>query len=261
MTSILVLLVAVMIAVSATTTNAAVKTEDVEYKDGDVVLQGIMAYDDKFKGPRPVVVVGHEWWGINDYISGRVKQLAEMGYFAFAADIYGKGVRPKTMQEAQTESGKFRGKTDLIRSRMNIALQTALKNPMADKNKIAAIGFCFGGGAVIELAESGAPLLGTVSFHGSLPTHNPADAKNIKGRVLVLHGGSDPAVNLDVVNTFEKQLKDAGVMWQTVIYGDAVHAFTNPNAGNDPSKGSAYNAEAAKKSWEEMKEFLAEVFK
>jgi dienelactone hydrolase len=140
-----------------------------------------------------------------------------------------------------------------MRSRANAGLEVLRNHPLADVNRIAAIGYCFGGTVVLEMARSGAELAGVVSFHGGLSTPNPSDAKNIKGKVLVLHGADDPAVPPDQVIAFQDELRKAGVDWQMVSYGGAVHSFTNPEAGNDPSRGAAYNEKADKRSWEAMK--------
>jgi len=148
-----------------------------------------------------------------------------------------------------------------MRARANAGLEVLKKHPLTDVNRIAAIGYCFGGTVVLEMARSGAELAGVVSFHGGLSTPNPSDAKNIKGKVLVLHGADDPAVPPDQVIAFQDELRKAGVDWQMVSYGGAVHSFTNPEAGNDPSRGAAYNEKADKRSWEAMKTFFGEIFK
>ncbi|PIV21263.1 MAG: dienelactone hydrolase [Deltaproteobacteria bacterium CG03_land_8_20_14_0_80_45_14] len=243
----------ILISVGTVNAQAALRTEVVEYKHGDVVLEGYLAYDDAVKGKRPSIIVVHEWWGLNPYARMRTGQLAKLGYIAFAIDIYGKGVRAKDPAEAGTLSGIYRGNRPLMRSRANAGLEVLRNHPLADVNRIAAIGYCFGGTVVLEMARSGAELAGVVSFHGGLSTPNPSDAKNIKGKVLVLHGADDPAVPPDQVIAFQDELRKAGVDWQMVSYGGAVHSFTNPDAGNDPSKGAAYNEKADKRSWEAMK--------
>ena len=243
----------ILISVGTVNAQAALRTEVVEYKHGDVVLEGYLAYDDAVKGKRPSIIVVHEWWGLNPYARMRTGQLAKLGYIAFAIDIYGKGVRAKDPAEAGTLSGIYTGNRPLMRSRANAGLEVLRNHPLADVNRIAAIGYCFGGTVVLEMARSGAELAGVVSFHGGLSTPNPSDAKNIKGKVLVLHGADDPAVPPDQVIAFQDELRKAGVDWQMVSYGGAVHSFTNPDAGNDPSKGAAYNEKADKRSWEAMK--------
>jgi dienelactone hydrolase len=199
--------------------------------------------------------------GISDDTKKRATEIASLGYVAFAADIYGKGARPKTPQEAGALAGKFKGDRALLRARINAALDVLKKNAHVEGSKIGAMGYCFGGTTALELARSGAPILGTVSFHGGLDTPKPDDAKNIKGRVLVLHGAADPYVPAKDVDAFEKEMNDAKVDWVLTKYAYAVHAFTVKGAGDDPSKGAAYNANADKRSWEEMKTFWADVLK
>ena len=247
-----------LVAAATIPASAAVKTEVVEYKDGEQICEGFLAYDDAVKGPRPGVVVVHEWMGLGDYAKGRAKQLAELGYVAFAADIYGKGIRASDPKEAGQLAGKYKGDLPLLRSRARAAFDTLARNPRVDTSKVFAIGYCFGGTTVLELARSGAPLAGTVSFHGGLATKDPADAKNIKGPVLVLHGAADPYVPPAEIAAFQKEMTDAKVDWQMVFYSGAVHSFTNPGAGSDPSKGAAYDARADRRSWEAMKAFFAE---
>lgn len=239
----------------------ALKTQVVEYKDGDVTCEGYLAYDDAIAGPRPGVLVVHEWMGQGPYAKMRADMLAQAGYVAFAADIYGKGIRPRNTDEAATQASTYRKDRQLMRRRAQVALQVLADNRSVDRKKIAAIGYCFGGGTVLELARSGANLAGVVSFHGNLDTPNPADAENVKGKVLVLHGGADPYVPAEQLAAFEKEMTDAGVDWQMVVYGGAVHSFTNLDSGTDASKGAAYNEKADKRSWLVMKQFFDEIFK
>ncbi|RNI32049.1 dienelactone hydrolase family protein [Rufibacter immobilis] len=238
-----------------------IKTQLVEYKEGTTTLEGFMAYDASKKGKRPAVLVVHEWTGINDYTKKRCEQLAQMGYVAFAADIYGKGIRPQSSQQAGAEAGKYKNNVPLLRSRVAAALAQLKKQPNVDASKVAAIGYCFGGTTVLELARSGADVAGVVSFHGGLGTPNPADAANIKAKVLVAHGAVDPFVPKAELDGFLKEMNDANVDYQFIAYSNAVHSFTNPEAGNDNSKGAAYNAAADRRSWEAMKQFFAEIFK
>ncbi len=240
--------------------HAALQTRTVEYKQGDQVLEGYLAWDDAVSGPRPGVLVVHEWTGLGDYVQMRCRKLAELGYIALGADIYGKGVRPSP-QEAGAIAGKYKQDQKLMRARVNAALDVLRGNPLCDPKRVAAIGYCFGGTCVLELARSGADVAGVVSFHGGLSTANPADAKNIRGKVLVLHGGDDPHVPPKEVEAFENEMRAAGVDWQFVAYGGAVHAFTNPSAGSDKSRGAAYNAATDRRSWEAMKAFFGEIFK
>ncbi|QHL89089.1 dienelactone hydrolase family protein [Nibribacter ruber] len=238
-----------------------IKTQLVEYKDGQTTLEGYLAYDPALKGKRPAVLVVHEWTGINDYTKKRCDELAKMGYVAFAADIYGKGVRPASPEAAGAESGKYKSNLPLLRSRINAALDHVQKMANVDTKKIAAIGYCFGGTTVLELARSGADVAGVVSFHGGLGTPNPSDAKNIMAKLLVAHGAIDPYVPQTEVEGFFKEMNEAKVDYQFIAYSNAVHSFTNPASGNDNSKGAAYNATADRRSWEAMKQFFAEIFK
>ena len=245
----------------AVTVRAEIRTEVVEYKQGDAVLEGYLAYDDAVKGKRPGVLIVHEWMGVNPYVKKRAEQLARLGYIAFAADIYGKGVRPKNSDEAAAESKKYKTDRQLMRDRVNAGLALLKNHKLADTKRTAAIGYCFGGTTVLELARSGADVNGIVSFHGGLDSLNPNDAKNIKGKVLALHGGDDPFVPAEQVAAFQDEMRKAGVDWNMVIYGGAVHSFTNPESGNDNSKGAAYNEKADKRSWEDMRQFFSEIFK
>lgn len=240
---------------------AEVRTEVVEYKEGDTVLEGYLAYDDAIKGKRPGVLIVHEWMGVNSYVKKRAEQLAKLGYIAFAADIYGKGIRPKNRDEAAAEAKKYKENRKLMQARVVAGLNILKKHAVTDISRTAAIGYCFGGTTVLELARSGADVDGVVSFHGGLDSLNPNDAKNIKGKVLVLHGGDDPFVPAEQVASFQDEMRKAGVDWHMVIYGGAVHSFTNPDSGNDNSKGAAYNEKADKRSWEDMKQFFSEIFK
>lgn len=255
------LVLLLIILIWSVNAQAELKKESVEYKHGDTVLEGYLAYDDAIKGKRPGVIVVHEWWGLNNYVRMRTEQLAKLGYIAFAIDMYGKGLRPKDAKEAGALSGIYRSDRALMRARANAGLEVLRNHPLADERRIAAIGYCFGGTAVLEMARSGADLIGVVSFHGGLGTPNPGDAKNIRGKVLVLQGADDPVAPPDQVIAFQDEMRKAGVDWQMVSYGGAVHAFSNPESGNDPSKGAAYNEKADRRSWEAMKMFFAEVFK
>ena len=235
-------------------------TKDIEYKSGDVVLQGYLAYDNSNDNMRPGVLVVHQWMGLTYYEKMRARQLAELGYVAFAVDIYGKDARPQSPQDAGKESGKYSGDRKLYRERLKAGLDELLKQPDVDLNNIAVIGYCFGGGGALELARSGADIKGVVSFHGSLKSPNPEDAKNIKCRILVEHGAADPFVSEEDIIAFKKEMEDANVDYVLTEYSGAVHSFTQPNAGNDPSKGAAYNEKADKRSWDAMKKFFTEIF-
>jgi dienelactone hydrolase len=238
--------------------HAEIRTETVEYKDGDTVLEGYIAYDAKLAAKRPGILVVPDWLGVGPNVKKTAEKLAAMGYTALAADIYGKGIRPDQKTAGQV-AGKWKSDRPALRKRARAGLDFLAKHKTVDPKRLAVTGYCFGGTAALELARSGAPLKGIVTFHGGLETPTPADAKNIKGKVLALHGADDPFVTPAEVAGFEKEMRDGKVDWELVKYSNAVHSFTIPDAGNDNSKGAAYNAEADKRSWEAMKDFLKEV--
>lgn len=239
--------------------SAEVQTKTVDYKDGDVSLEGFMAFDsNKVTKASPAVLVIHQWMGITDYEKSRCKQLAEMGYVAFAADIFGKGVRPTSVEEAMKQSSIYKKDRNLYRRRLNLGLEQLKANPGVASSKVAAIGYCFGGTGVLELARSGADIASVVSFHGGLDAPTPADAKNIKARVLICHGNDDPFVPVAEIDAMKKSFNDAKVDWQMIYYSGAVHSFTQKMAGNDNSKGAAYNEKADLRSWNAMKSFFDE---
>lgn len=236
-----------------------IKTQFIEYRQGDTACEGYLAYDDAKSGKRPGILVAHEWNGCQEYMHKRCEMLAELGYVAFALDVFGKGVRAKTFPECEQISAPYYKDRALTRARAKAGLEVLLKQPQVDTKNVAAIGYCFGGIVVLELARSGADLAGAVSFHGQLNTPNAADAKNIKGKVLVLHGAIDPVVPPAEVAAFEKEMEEAKVDWQFVSYGGAVHTFTNWNL---PTTGlpAAYNEKADKRSWQAMRNFFDEIF-
>jgi dienelactone hydrolase len=236
-------------------------SEMIEYKEGDTVLEGYLAYDSSIKGPRPGVLIVHQWKGLTDYEKKRADMLAQLGYNAFALDIYGKGIRPKDNREAGALVGRYKGNRPLLRARAQAGLTVLRKHELTDPQRIAAIGYCFGGTTVIELARSGADIAGVVSFHGGLDSPAPEDGKNIKCKVLALHGADDPHVPAKDLAAFEEEMRQAKVDWQLVKYGGAVHSFTEREAGDNPSAGAAYNEKADRRSWEAMRQFFAELFK
>jgi dienelactone hydrolase len=241
--------------------SAALVEKPVEYEQGGVTLEGFHVYDDAVSGKRPAVLVIHQWTGLSDNEKMRSRKLAELGYNVFAADIYGKGIRPVPPAAGQ-EAGKYKGDRDLYRARLTAALDVLKKDERTDTAKIAAIGYCFGGGGVLELARSGADIAGVVSFHGAIDAAPGKEAPKggVKAKILVLHGAKDPFVPTEHVLAFGKEMDAAGADWQFTAYSDAVHSFTQKTAGDDPSKGSAYNEKADKRSWEAMKVFFAEIF-
>jgi dienelactone hydrolase len=238
----------------------AIKTETIEYKQGDTTLKGYLAYDDSGPAQRPGVLVVPEWWGLNDYAKGRAEQLAKLGYVAFAADMYGDGKTTDDIKAAPALSGPLMEDRSLMRARVNAAFDQLKNRPEVDPAKLAAIGYCFGGTSVLELARSGTPLLGVVCFHGGLATPHPDDAKNIKGRVLVLTGANDAFIPPAQRDAFAKEMADAKVNWEMDVYSDAVHAFTNPTAGSHGVPNIQYNKEADERSFARMQAFFGEIF-
>lgn len=238
----------------------AIQTKVIEYQSGDQVCEGFLAYDDATQGTRPGVLIVHQWKGLTDYEQKRAEMLAGLGYVAFCADIYGKGVRPAEVKEASALAGAYKGDRALYRERLTAAMDVLAAQPQVEKSKLAAMGYCFGGTGALEVARSGAAVRGVISFHGGLGTPTPADAKAIKGRVLVLHGADDPFVPPAEVDGFKKEMAEAEVGYEFVAYPGAVHSFTHWTAGSDNSKGAAYNKEADEQSWQAMKAFLTQVF-
>jgi len=243
---------------------AKIVTKTVGYEQNGTKLAGYLAYDDEVtgKGKVPGVVVFPEWWGLNDYIKGRADQLAQMGYVAFAADMYGDGESTTQPAKAKELASQFYGKP-LMAERAQAALDQLLKTGLVDESKVAAIGFCFGGSTSLALAYTGAPLAGVVTFHGGL-IPAPADAaQKTKAKFLILHGALDPLVNKQAVDSFLKSMNDGKFDFQFVVYSGAVHAFTNPDADKAHAAGLdglGYNAEAAARSWNQMKVFFSEIF-
>ncbi|HEX8826643.1 MAG TPA: dienelactone hydrolase family protein [Xanthobacteraceae bacterium] len=237
---------------SSGSAQAAVKVQTVDYQQGGTTLEGWLVYDDAMQGKRPGVVIFPAYYGPTDEEKQDATRLAQLGYVAFVADVYGKGVRPADQKAAGAEMGKYMKNRALLRQRAIAAFDELRTQPMVDTANMAAIGYCFGGAGALDLARSGAPLKITVTFHGVLTSPTPQDDDNIKGRVLALHGADDPIVNAQQQAAFKKEMTDAHVNWELVLYGGAVHAFTEHSAGSDPSKGAAYNANADKLSWEAM---------
>jgi len=238
----------------------AIHTETVDYQQGDTTLEGFLACDDSISGKRPGVLIIHQWQGITDYEKMRATMLAQMGYVAFCADIYGKDNRPASLQEAGALAGKFKSDRKLLRARANAGLDELKSNQYVDPARVAAIGYCFGGTTAIELARSGAQLNGVVSFHGGLDSPSPADGKNIRCKMLILAGADDPFQKPADLAAFEKEMRDSKVDWQITFYGGAVHAFTQQSVDKLNLPGAKYNESADKRSWQAMKNFFAEIF-
>ncbi|MCG6552667.1 MAG: dienelactone hydrolase family protein [Candidatus Magnetominusculus sp. LBB02] len=258
--TILTIVAIALLAVSTAYSDTGVITGTaVEYKQGDTVLDGYLSYNKKNIGKSPAVIIVHDWMGAGEFTKDQAQRIAELGYVAFAADIYGKGVRPKNADEAGKTAGMYKGNRELMRKRIAAALDYVRTLDYVDKGRIAVMGYCFGGMVSLELARSGADLAGAVSIHGGLDTPEPKTSK-IKAKVLALHGADDPYVTKEDVEAFQNEMRSAGADWYMTSYGSAVHAFTNPKAGTDNSKGAAYNEKADKRSWIALKEFLKEIF-
>lgn len=244
-------LLSLLLLLCVTTLHAAIRTETVAYKDGDQELEGFVAWDDSITGARPGVLVVHDWTGLQDYAKDRAKQLAVLGYVAFAADIYGKGVRPVDPKECAVCAGTYRNDLPLLRRRVLAAVDQLKARKETDAARIGAIGYCFGGTCVLELARSGADVRGVVSFHGGLSTKLPAAPGTIKARILVCHGGADEHVNKEVP-AFQEEMKQSQAKMEFITYEGALHGFTKP--------GKAYQEKADKESWAAMEKFFREVF-
>lgn len=242
---------------------AKITVEKIDYKDSETLLEGAIVFDKtkvKKNKKLPAVIVVHDWLGVGDYVMMRAKQLAELGYVAFVADIYGKGVRPKDTKEAGETASKLKaGDRKAMRSRVLAAHDFLKTKPYVNSDKISAMGYCFGGTVALEAARMGLPLAGVISFHGGLSAVSPDDANKINTKLLILHGAIDPFVPAAEVATFQKELNDAGKNYEFVSYSGAVHAFTLKGAGNDIKQGAAYNEQADRRSFVAMKDFLAEV--
>jgi dienelactone hydrolase len=251
---------------AAMSAQAKIVTRAVPYADGGVRLEGTLAYDDAAtaSGPRPGVLIVHEWWGLNDYIRGRAERIAALGYVAFALDMYGQGVVTTNAQKATELSAPFYG-SPLMASRARAGLDQLLATGLVDPGRVAAIGYCFGGSTVQALAYAGAPLAGIVSFHGGLIPVPPGAAARTKAKILICQGALDPFIPVADRIAFEKSMDEGGFDYQFVTYAGAVHAFTNPDAdklakANGLGNAIAYSPEADRRSWEHMRVFLEEIF-
>lgn len=239
-----------------------IKTRAVPYEHAGVKLEGYLAYDDAAEGERPAVLVVPEWWGLNDYVKGRARQLAELGYVALAVDMYGKGIVTDDPKQAGKLAGAFYG-SPLMAARAQAGLDQLLAVDGVDAERVAAIGYCFGGTTVQALAVTGAPVAGIVSFHGGLIGPTSAEAAKIKGSVLMLNGGADSFVKPEEITAFKAALEEAETDYIWVDFAGALHAFTNPAADEVSSRTGlpvAYDAAADRRSWRYMQDFFDEIF-
>lgn len=245
--------------VAAATATATVQSKAVDYQDGDVPLHGVLYWDDAVEGKRPGVLVVHEWWGLNDYAKKRARMLAELGYVAFAADMYGNHQVTDKPQQAEEWMQAVTADVEGWRDRALLGLEQLKASGLVDADRLAAIGYCFGGATVLQLSYANAPLKGVVSFHGALPAA-PAEAKGRIGpQILVLHGQADSFVAPEVVNNFRNKLEAAGAHWEMNTYGGVRHSFTNPDAARYGIDNLRYDATADRRSWARMQAFFDEL--
>lgn len=237
---------------------ASVDTKTVTYDNNK--FEGLVVQPDNLKQNTPAILMVHNWMGVSKETQFQAQRFAELGYIVLAADVYGKGQRPKDSKEAGQFAGKYKSDRKLFRENLNVALRFLENLPNVDKNQIAAIGYCFGGTGTIELARSGAPIKAAISFHGGLDSPTPQDGKNIKAQILVHHGATDPFVSTEDLLAFENELKNNKVKYQILKYEGAVHSFTEQGAGDDIKKGAAYNAKADKESFDSTQKFLKKLF-
>lgn len=234
------------------------KKQAIEYRDGDALLEGICVYDDKVSGKRPAILICHDWSGRNELAEQKAEKLAELGYVGFALDMFGKGISGSTKEEKSALIQPFVQDRAKLLKRILAAYETVKTLEYVDTNCMGAIGFCFGGLCVLDLARSGADLKGVVSFHGLLNAPEGLGEPTIKAKILALHGFDDPLVTPDQITQFGQEMTHRKVDWQFDIYGNTMHAFTNPKA-NDPAFGTVYDKKADTRSWIAMKEFFREV--
>lgn len=241
---------------------AAHAGDAMDYFDGETELEGYWAPSTCGTGkPAPTVLIAHQWMGITDHEKGRADMLAKECYNAFVLDMYGKGVKLKDTDEAGKMAGMYKNDAVLGRKRVTAALDYVRKlDGVVDTNNIAIMGFCFGGTMALELARTGANIKGAISFHGGLATKAPAKPGTITAPIQVHHGADDPYVPHEEVHNFMKEMNAADADWELTQYANAVHSFTQKEAGNDPSKGAAYNEKADKRSWQSALDFLKEIF-
>jgi len=238
--------------------------ETVEYSAQGVVMKGYLAYDENIKGKRPGVLVVHEWWGLNDYARKRARMLAELGYTALAVDMYGEGKQAMHPDDAKAFSSELMKNFDSAKARFMAAMEFLKQQGSVDPTRIAAIGYCMGGGIVLNMAREGVDLKGVASFHGILTAVKLAQPGSVKAKVLVLHGAADKFTTPEQIEAFKQEMKAAGADFKFISYPGAMHSFTNPEAdalGKKYNMPIGYNAKADKESWNEMKKFLRAIFK
>jgi len=251
--------VALLSCAIASSARAEIKTEEVEYKQGDTVLQGFVAWDDAISGKRPGVLVVHEWWGHNKHAREQAKRIAAAGYVGFALDMYGKGKVATHPNDAKAFMTEATADFKVERARFDAALVQLKKRPEVNAKQIGAVGYCFGGAVALEMARAGTPLAFVATFHGALGTKTPAK-KGFRPRVLVLNGADDPMVPKAQVDAFKQEMTAAGAKFQVVDYPGAKHAFTNPEADKAGMPALAYDAAADKQSFEEFRKMMSALY-
>lgn len=237
----------------------AVRTRQIEYREDDGLFAAEMAWDDAASGPCPGVLIAHAWRGRGKFENDKARQLAALGYVGFALDLFGKGVLGNSAEENRALIRPFMDDRALLQRRMQRALHELRSQDEVDRTKVAAIGFCFGGLCVLDLARSGADINGAVSFHGLLIAPGNTGRNRIKSRILVMHGWDDPMATHEHLVALGNELTSMKADWQIHAFGHAMHAFTNPNA-NDPGFGTVYQPDADRRSWQSMQAFFAEIF-
>lgn len=240
------------------TASAEIQSKKLTYKVGDQEYIGYLAWDDAKSGPRPGVLVVHEFWGLNDYARGRADQLAKLGYIAFCADMYGDGKVVEHPADAAKMAAEVRKNVDQWRKRAVVALDLLKEQPQCDKSKVAAIGYCFGGSTCLTLAYTGADLQAVATFHAALPTPTEEEAKKIKPTILINHGADDKFIPEDAINSLKSRFDAAKVKYDFIAYPGAVHSFTVEGVDKLGNPGTKYNKDADEKSWEAMKKLFAE---
>ncbi|MFW9270025.1 dienelactone hydrolase family protein [Pseudomonas sp. NR3] len=259
-------LLAVVLLALSSASHAAIQTQEIPYTSADgTKLIGYYAYDDAVKGPRPGVVVVHEWWGLNDYAKRRARDLAGLGYSALAIDMYGDGKNTEHPKDALAFMQAALKDGNAASARFQAGLDLLKKQPQTDPDKLAAIGYCFGGKVVLDAARQGVPLAGVVSFHGALVTKTPATPGSVKAKILVEHGALDSMVTEDNVTAFKSEMDKAGADYKFVSLDGAKHGFSNPDAdrlshGEHGGPDIGYNKEADEKSWADMQKFFKKIF-
>ena len=236
-----------------------IQTRTFDYQDGDVDLQGYLTWDDAVEGKRPGVLIAHAWAGRSDFENTKAEELAKLGYVGFALDNYGRGILGTNTEENSALIQPFLDDRVMLQGRMQIALEVLKGLDDVDASRVAAIGFCFGGLCVLDLARTGTDICGVVSFHGLFGSPGNTAGNKIKAKVLALHGWDDPMAPPDQVVSLAEELSSMGADWQVHGYGNTMHAFTNPQA-NDPDFGTVYSPDADRRSWNAMQDFLSEIF-